>query len=189
MMYAQTVFRFCECITFSILVVLFLRLFSKLAIFIVTRPWRRYRTFTFRSSQGRTAVNNHSYSLYCAVCLQEAEEGDKMRRLTICRHCFHADCIDPWLGEMSSTCPLCRAEVPPLPPVNPLLLLFVSAKPSEVASLVIDDHRPIDKWTNVVSIVFKDVQVNNRADADTLLLNIRFYSQAHINSCNQDSQS
>ncbi|CAN7135021.1 unnamed protein product [Brassica rapa subsp. narinosa] len=182
MMYAQTVFRFCECITFSILVVLFLRLFSKLAIFIVTRPWRRYRTFTFRSSQGRTAVNNHSYSLYCAVCLQEAEEGDKMRRLTICRHCFHADCIDPWLGEMSSTCPLCRAEVPPLPPVNPLLLL-------EVASLVIDDHRPIDKWTNVVSIVFKDVQVNNRADADTLLLNIRFYSQAHINSCNQDSQS
>ncbi|CDY42671.1 BnaC04g22350D [Brassica napus] len=129
MMYAQTVFRFCECITVSILVVSFLRLFSKLAIFIVTRPWRRYRTFTFRSSQWIKAVNKHSSPLYCAVCLQEAEEGDKMRRLTICRHCFHADCIDPWLGEMSSTCPLCRAEVPPLPPVNPLLLLFYSKNP------------------------------------------------------------
>ncbi|KAL0668464.1 hypothetical protein Bca4012_031168 [Brassica carinata] len=181
MMYAQTVFRFCECITVSILVVSFLRLFSKLAIFIVTRPWRRYRTFTFRSSQWIKAVNKHSSPLYCAVCLQEAEEGDKMRRLTICRHCFHADCIDPWLGEMSSTCPLCRAEVPPLPPN--------SSVPSEVAPLVIDDHRPVDKWSNVGSIVFKDVQVNNKADADTLLLNIRFHSQVHMNNCNQDSQT
>ncbi|KAJ4905340.1 RING/U-box superfamily protein [Raphanus sativus] len=126
-MYSQTLFTFCEFITVSILAasiaVFSHRLFSKLAIFIVTRPWRRYRTFTFRSSQWI----NHSYPLYCVVCLQEAEEGDKMRRLTICGHCFHADCIDPWLGEISSTCPLCRAEVPPSPPVNPLLLLFVSA--------------------------------------------------------------
>ncbi|CAH8357467.1 unnamed protein product [Eruca vesicaria subsp. sativa] len=129
-MYAETVFKFCKYITVSIMVasivVFSLRLFSKLAIFIVTRPWRRYRTFKFRSSQGKTAVNKHSYPLYCVVCLQEPEEGDKMRRLTICRHCFHADCIDPWLGE-TLTCPLCRAEVPSLPPVNPLLLLFFSA--------------------------------------------------------------
>ncbi|KAF8053819.1 hypothetical protein N665_1372s0007 [Sinapis alba] len=122
-MNAQTVFRFCKYITVPIVVALALHIFSKLAIFIVTRPWRRYCTFTFRSSQ----VKDHSCLLYCVVCLQEAKEGDKMRRLTVCRHCFHADCIDPWLGEMSSTCPLCRAEVPPSPPLNPLLLLFVSA--------------------------------------------------------------
>ncbi|KFK35220.1 hypothetical protein AALP_AA5G255900 [Arabis alpina] len=44
----------------------------------------------------------------------------------ICRHCFLADYIDPRFHEMSM-CPLCGAEIPLLPTVNPLLLLFVSA--------------------------------------------------------------
>lgn len=128
MMLDQSVFRFCEFITLSILVasvvVFSLRLLLRFATFLVTRPWRRHRSFTFR--RGKKAANDHSSVEYCAVCLQEAEEGEKMRRLTICRHCFHADCIDTWLGEMS-TCPLCRAEIPLLPPENPLLLLFVPA--------------------------------------------------------------
>ncbi|CAN6898983.1 unnamed protein product [Brassica oleracea] len=122
MMLAQSVFTFCEVTTVSIFVVFSLRLLLRCG----TRPWRRHRTFTFRSSQEKTAVTDHSSPPYCAVCMQEAEEGDKMRRLAICSHCFHAACIDTWFCEMS-TCPLCRAEIPPLPPVNPLLLLFVSA--------------------------------------------------------------
>ncbi|KAG2258585.1 hypothetical protein Bca52824_077879 [Brassica carinata] len=122
MMIAQSVFSFCEVISVSMFVVFSLRLLLR----FVTRPWNRHRTFTFRISQGIKTVDDHSSQLYCAVCMQEAEEGDKMRRLTICLHCFHADCIDTWFCEMS-TCPLCRAESPPLPPVNPLLLLFVSA--------------------------------------------------------------
>ncbi|KAG2325460.1 hypothetical protein Bca52824_008188 [Brassica carinata] len=132
-MNAQTVFRFSKYITVSIfvasIVVYSLRVFSKLAIFIVTRPWRRYRTFTFRSNQWI----NRSYPLYCVVCLREAEEGDKMRRLTICRHCFHADCIDTWLGEMSSTCPLCRAEVPPSPPRLTDFIWYVNTNRTEVS--------------------------------------------------------
>ncbi|KAF8110783.1 hypothetical protein N665_0079s0097 [Sinapis alba] len=128
-MLAQSFSRLCEFITVSIFVVFSLRLFLRFATFLVSRPWMisRHRTFTFRSSQGIETVNDdHSSPLYCVVCMQEAEEGDKMRRLAICSHCFHADCIDLWFGEMS-TCPLCRAENPPLPPVDPLLLLFVSA--------------------------------------------------------------
>ncbi|ESQ44068.1 hypothetical protein EUTSA_v10006444mg [Eutrema salsugineum] len=122
-MLAQAVFRFLHIITDFIFIafvaVFSLRLFLRFAAFLVRRPWRRHRTFT-------AATNDRSSPPFCAVCLQEAEEGEKMRRLTKCRHCFHAECIDPWLGEMS-TCPLCRAEIPPLPPENPLLLLFVPA--------------------------------------------------------------
>lgn len=132
MMLAQYVLRFFDFITVSIFVallaVLSLRLFLKFATFLTDCPWRRYRTFTFRRRRG------HSPPPYCAVCLLEAEEGEKMRRLTICRHCFHADCIDPWLCEMSS-CPLCRAEIPPLPPANPLLLLFVPANLIDLFSI------------------------------------------------------
>lgn len=129
MMSAQSVFGFCEFIIVSVLVasvsVFSLRLFLRFATFLVTRPWRRHRTFTVRR-QGKRAWKDQSSPQYCAVCLQEAEEGEKMRRLTICRHCFHEDCIDTWLSEMSK-CPLCRAEIQPLPPENPLLLLFVPA--------------------------------------------------------------
>ncbi|CAA7021617.1 unnamed protein product [Microthlaspi erraticum] len=124
MMYAQSAFRFCDFIAVSILIanvaVFTLRFFLRFVTFLVTRPWRRHRTFT-------VVISDHLSPLYCAVCQQEAKEGEKMRRLTICRHCFHADCIDPWLGEMSSTCPLCRAEIPPSPPEYPLLSLFFSA--------------------------------------------------------------
>ncbi|EOA25200.1 hypothetical protein CARUB_v10018513mg [Capsella rubella] len=94
-MLAQSVSGFCELITVSILVasvsIFSTRLFLRFATFIITRPWRRHRTFTV--SRWRMAAKDHSSPPYCVVCLEEAEEGEKMRRLTICRHCFHADCI------------------------------------------------------------------------------------------------
>ncbi|KAK8928414.1 RING-H2 finger protein ATL5 [Platanthera zijinensis] len=46
----------------------------------------------------------------CAVCLNEFEEGEKIRRLPDCAHRFHLDCIDMWFCS-HSTCPLCRAAV------------------------------------------------------------------------------
>ncbi|VVB06341.1 unnamed protein product [Arabis nemorensis] len=132
-MLAQFECRFFKFITISIFIVLLavlsLRLFLKFATFLVDRPWRRYRTFTFHRSRRR-----HSPPPYCAVCLQEAEEGQKMSRLTICRHCFHVDCIVPWLCEMPM-CPLCRVEILPLPTVNPLLLLFVPANVIDMFSI------------------------------------------------------
>ncbi|CAN8254152.1 unnamed protein product [Cochlearia groenlandica] len=117
---SQSLFSLCSFITVPTLVAFFavfsLRIFLKFATFLVTRPWLRHRTFTVAKDTWPRP--------FCVVCLQETEQGDKIRRLTICRHCFHADCIDSWLFE-TSTCPLCRAEIPPLPPANPLLLLFV----------------------------------------------------------------
>lgn len=46
----------------------------------------------------------------CPICFDEYEDGDILRFLP-CRHKFHAKCIDPWLLEASSECPLCRRDL------------------------------------------------------------------------------
>lgn len=43
----------------------------------------------------------------CAVCLESFKEGDKCRLLPICKHTFHAQCIDSWLFK-TAACPICR---------------------------------------------------------------------------------
>ena len=48
----------------------------------------------------------------CAVCLSVLEEGEIARLLPNCKHTFHAECIDKWLGT-HSTCPICRTEAEP----------------------------------------------------------------------------
>lgn len=46
---------------------------------------------------------------HCPICLLDFEDGDDLRVLP-CEgsHQFHAPCIDQWLLEISSSCPLCR---------------------------------------------------------------------------------
>jgi hypothetical protein len=45
----------------------------------------------------------------CPICILDFEVGDALRVLP-CegRHRFHQECVDQWLLEMSSSCPLCR---------------------------------------------------------------------------------
>ncbi|KAJ0987513.1 hypothetical protein J5N97_005869 [Dioscorea zingiberensis] len=47
----------------------------------------------------------------CVICLEEYEDGEKVRSLPTCRHMFHQECIDPWLVKSSSFCPVCRIRV------------------------------------------------------------------------------
>lgn len=46
----------------------------------------------------------------CPICMVVFENGDDLRVLP-CegRHRFHQACVDPWLLELSSSCPICRA--------------------------------------------------------------------------------
>ncbi|KAF9784331.1 hypothetical protein BJ322DRAFT_1007070 [Thelephora terrestris] len=47
----------------------------------------------------------------CPICIVDFEEGDDLRVLP-CegKHRFHQACVDPWLLELSSSCPLCRED-------------------------------------------------------------------------------
>ncbi|KAE9614120.1 putative transcription factor C2H2 family [Lupinus albus] len=49
----------------------------------------------------------------CAVCLNEFEEVDEIRRLANCTHVFHRGCLDRWIGYHQRTCPLCRTPFLP----------------------------------------------------------------------------
>ncbi|CAN0910464.1 Brassinosteroid-responsive RING protein 1 [Linum grandiflorum] len=49
----------------------------------------------------------------CAVCLYDFEEEDEIRNLANCRHVFHKDCLDRWMGYDRRTCPMCRTAVIP----------------------------------------------------------------------------
>ncbi|KAL0450541.1 UNVERIFIED_CONTAM: E3 ubiquitin-protein ligase MP [Sesamum latifolium] len=50
--------------------------------------------------------------LECPICLAEYEVNGEMEVKEMpCRHRFHADCIDKWLG-IHGSCPVCRYNMP-----------------------------------------------------------------------------
>lgn len=62
----------------------------------------------------------------CPICFEDFQDGQVLRILP-CKHRFHALCVDPWLLNSSSHCPLCRVDlsisqeetVPEHPPGSP----------------------------------------------------------------------
>ncbi|KAL9026932.1 MAG: hypothetical protein Q9196_004475 [Gyalolechia fulgens] len=55
---------------------------------------------------------NADNGLACSVCTDDFAKGQDVRVLP-CNHKFHPDCIDPWLLNVSGTCPLCRVDLRP----------------------------------------------------------------------------
>ncbi|CAB78079.1 putative protein [Arabidopsis thaliana] len=48
-------------------------------------------------------------SILCCICLENYEKGDKLRILP-CHHKFHVACVDLWLGQRKSFCPVCKRD-------------------------------------------------------------------------------
>ncbi|GAB7363156.1 hypothetical protein MBLNU230_g3440t1 [Neophaeotheca triangularis] len=53
-----------------------------------------------------------SDKLGCSICTDNFETGQDQRVLP-CDHRFHPECVDPWLLNVSGTCPLCRIDLRP----------------------------------------------------------------------------
>ncbi|RAL11708.1 RING-H2 finger protein [Aspergillus homomorphus CBS 101889] len=51
----------------------------------------------------------------CPICTDDFVKGQDLRVLP-CNHQFHPECIDPWLVNVSGTCPLCRIDLNPARP-------------------------------------------------------------------------
>ncbi|OVA08916.1 zinc finger protein [Macleaya cordata] len=66
---------------------------------------RLISTFKYRKEEDEKTFNNE-----CVVCLSVFEDGQDVRQLSLCKHSFHAPCIDMWLNSHFD-CPLCRATV------------------------------------------------------------------------------
>ncbi|CAN1283839.1 RING-H2 finger protein ATL40 [Linum perenne] len=60
-------------------------------------------TFSYKIGEDREPIE-------CSVCLGSVVEGSTVRELPNCKHLFHVECIDLWLGG-SANCPNCRAAV------------------------------------------------------------------------------
>ncbi|KAJ5194059.1 hypothetical protein N7472_006525 [Penicillium cf. griseofulvum] len=54
----------------------------------------------------------------CPICTDDFIKGQDLRVLP-CNHQFHMECIDPWLMNVSGTCPLCRIDLNPPQPEDP----------------------------------------------------------------------
>ncbi|KAM0282560.1 hypothetical protein ACHAQH_002928 [Verticillium albo-atrum] len=50
--------------------------------------------------------------LGCTICAEDFNVGEDVRVLP-CSHKYHPGCIDPWLVNVSGTCPLCRHDLRP----------------------------------------------------------------------------
>ncbi|KAJ6439677.1 RING finger domain-containingprotein [Purpureocillium lavendulum] len=71
---------------------------------------RRPSGETSRSTRNSSAVTDSHPG--CSICTEDFKVGEDVRVLP-CHHQFHPHCVDPWLVNVSGTCPLCRLDLRP----------------------------------------------------------------------------
>ncbi|CAF1927707.1 hypothetical protein Bca4012_071365 [Brassica carinata] len=97
---------------------------------------------TFRYSTVKT-LRIGKEALECPVCLNEFEDDETLRLLPQCCHVFHPGCIDAWLRS-HATCPLCRANLVPVPGESVSFEISGLARESGQSSpltSIVDDNR------------------------------------------------
>ncbi|XP_021294728.1 E3 ubiquitin-protein ligase ATL41-like [Herrania umbratica] len=68
-------------------------------------------TFTYRLTAS-SQIDDHDEPTECSVCLGNITDESTVRLLPNCKHMFHVECIDTWLGS-HTTCPICRTVAEP----------------------------------------------------------------------------
>jgi hypothetical protein len=78
----------------------------------------------------------------CPICILDFEEGDDVRVLP-CegKHQFHQACVDPWLLELSSSCPLCREG-------KTIIILFRPYTDNKIKTLFADFNTLVDMMSS-----------------------------------------
>ncbi|KAH7370595.1 hypothetical protein BKA65DRAFT_20816 [Rhexocercosporidium sp. MPI-PUGE-AT-0058] len=69
------------------------------------------------SVKTREAAVPKEGELGCSICTEDFTTGEDVRVLP-CDHKYHPACIDPWLLNVSGTCPLCRHDLRPVTSVT-----------------------------------------------------------------------
>ncbi|KAK5169346.1 uncharacterized protein LTR77_005321 [Saxophila tyrrhenica] len=67
------------------------------------------------TAQRSNSQSHNPDNLGCSICTEDFQAGEDQRVLP-CDHRFHPACVDPWLLNVSGTCPLCRIDLRPPPP-------------------------------------------------------------------------
>ena len=62
------------------------------------------------AATAKPSSTNEDSSLGCSICTEDFNQGEDVRVLP-CDHKFHPACVDPWLLNVSGTCPLCRIDL------------------------------------------------------------------------------
>ncbi|KAI0126356.1 hypothetical protein BJ170DRAFT_402749 [Xylariales sp. AK1849] len=72
--------------------------------------WRAYAT---SRANPEKHVPSTDYQPMCHICLEDYESKVTIIRELTCGHIFHPDCIDEFLTEISSLCPICKTSMLP----------------------------------------------------------------------------
>lgn len=79
---------------------------------IATLPTFMYERQNNNNNNNNNCDSSESNSnrwAQCAICLSILQTGDTVKRIPICKHFFHIECITKWL-RLHSTCPMCRSS-------------------------------------------------------------------------------
>ncbi|KAF3407888.1 E3 ubiquitin-protein ligase RNF13 [Talaromyces pinophilus] len=83
----------------------------------------------------------------CPICTDDFVKGQDVRLLP-CGHQFHPDCIDPWLINVSGTCPLCRIDLNPAASTETAENSETAHEEGEITSQTADAVEPSNNQTN-----------------------------------------
>ncbi|KAF3319706.1 RING-H2 finger protein ATL32 [Carex littledalei] len=75
---------------------------------ITTFPTFKYERENNSNNSCESSESNSNRWAQCAICLSILQTGETVKRIPVCKHFFHIECINKWL-RLHSTCPMCRS--------------------------------------------------------------------------------